>query len=106
MTEEASAPLGLTDLMKRAIADYGPGDSNFVDLYVALTVGECREVLSAVESKGELRELLREYVHFSPAFYSKPMGAPGSEIRAGQEYHIALEERARAAIARATGVAP
>lgn len=46
-----------------------------------------------------LRGLLLEYVKFSPAFRSKPLGAPGSLARQGADYHIDLENRAIAAIA-------
>lgn len=37
-----------------------------------------------------------------PAFRAKPMGAPHSLARMAQDAHIAAEDRARAAIKRAT----
>jgi hypothetical protein len=46
-------------------------------------------------------EALRQYVTEFPAFTSKPIGAPESDERMKQRAHIALEHRARAALAKA-----
>lgn len=50
----------------------------------------------------ELLEALEQYVEANPAFRLKPVGAPGSSARKAQDIHIALEDAALAAIAKAT----
>lgn len=51
----------------------------------------------------ELLAVLEEYLATVPAFRSKPVGAVGSAARAHQQFLIALEDRAKAAVALAKG---
>lgn len=51
----------------------------------------------------DLRHVLERYMAAYPAFRMKPVGAPGSEKRAEQENLMALEDAARAAIAKTRG---
>jgi hypothetical protein len=51
----------------------------------------------------ELRAALEELLDAAPAFRVKKIGADGSEARKQQDAHIAAEDRARAAIAKAKG---
>ena len=51
----------------------------------------------------EMIAVIREYMMIAPAFESMPVGAPHSPARAEQDTHIALEDRARAVIAKAKG---
>lgn len=60
-------------------------------------------LLRVMATAPELLQALKDYVAFSPAFRSKPMGAPNSIARIGQSAHILIEDRARAAIAKAEG---
>lgn len=55
------------------------------------------------ETIDELCAVLARYVGAYPAFRSKPIGAPGSRERAHQDWLIQLEDRARAALAKARG---
>lgn len=48
--------------------------------------------------RDELLACLDTYVGLYPAFRSKPVGAPGSLARQGQNFAIQLEDRAYAAI--------
>ncbi len=50
----------------------------------------------------ELAHVLERYTFAYPAFRFKPEGAPGSQVRTEQERLMALEDLARAAIAKAT----
>lgn len=45
--------------------------------------------------------IIQEYLRLAPAFRSKPCGAPNSQVRAEQDAHIALEDRARSWLTRA-----
>lgn len=51
----------------------------------------------------DLVEVLKRYMNAYPAFRIKPEGAPNSPVRVEQERLMALEDCARAAIAKATG---
>jgi hypothetical protein len=63
-----------------------------------------------LEVNKELLAALKDLLTFDlverSALRSKPLGAPNSTMRIGQEKLIALEDRARAAIARAEGTQP
>lgn len=59
--------------------------------------------LATVET---LTAILGRYMAAYPAFRMKPIGAPGSVMRVEQENLMALEDAARAAIAKATGATP
>ena len=54
--------------------------------------------LSIPEHIEMLRNSLREYMAFYPAFRAKPIGAPTSEARERQDSEIALENRAKIAL--------
>lgn len=63
-----------------------------------------RAVLSAIRElrreRDELAQALREYTELFPVFRARPLGTPGSPARRDQEREIALEDRARALLAR------
>lgn len=48
----------------------------------------------------EMAAVLRDYIANFTAFRSKPVGAPNSEMRVSQDAHIAVEDKARAIIAK------
>lgn len=52
---------------------------------------------------GDLLAALEELLAVAPAFRLKPVGAAGSAARAQQDAHVAAEDRARAAVAKAKG---
>jgi hypothetical protein len=62
---------------------------------------EKREVFT--DKEAALVTALQKYIGYYPAFVSKPIGSPGSQARAKQEYEIALETEARAALKLAQG---
>ncbi len=53
----------------------------------------------------DLLEALEELLQHKPAFRTMPLGAPNSYARQEQYSHIAAEDKARAAIAKAKGEA-
>jgi hypothetical protein len=55
-----------------------------------------------IDQRDELLAVLERYMAAHPAFRIKPEGAPGSPIRVEQERLMALEDAARAAIAKVT----
>lgn len=61
--------------------------------------------LRLISTAPELLEALQELLAFNPVFRSKPCGAEGSAVRAMQDAAIAAEDKARAAILKATGAA-
>lgn len=69
--------------------------------------GECSEanarlIAAAPELLAALENLLTYDVVERPAFRSKPHGAPNSTVRISTDKLVALEDAARAAIAKAT----
>jgi hypothetical protein len=48
-----------------------------------------------------IADVLERYVAAYPAFRIKPVGAPGSQVREEQERLMALEDAARAVLAKA-----
>lgn len=54
----------------------------------------------AADALDAMEQALRIYVATFPAFRSKPIGAPNSSVRADQQSHIAMEDMARAALAK------
>jgi hypothetical protein len=63
-------------------------------------------IVDEAEAAAEVLAVLKRYVNAYPAFRMKPVGAPGSEKRIEQENLMALEDAARAAIAKAEGRKP
>lgn len=63
---------------------------------------DAQAAVTAANSHDDLVKLLERYMAAYPAFRIKPVGAPGSEKRIEQENLMALEDAARAALARAT----
>lgn len=59
--------------------------------------------LKLIEAAPDLLAVLQRYVNAYPAFRMKPIGAPGSPARIEQENLMALEDAAKAAIAKAEG---
>lgn len=47
-----------------------------------------------------LADALRDYMNMFPAFRNRPEGAPNSTARKQQEAHIAIEDKARQALAQ------
>ena len=74
------------------IADIGGG-----------SIEERQANANLIAAAPELLAALKEYVATIPAFRSKPVGAPGSAARNEQGALIALEDRAKAVIAKAEG---
>lgn len=66
---------------------------------------DAQAAVTACNAHDELVKLLQRYMAAYPAFRIKPIGAPGSEKRVEQENLMALEDTARAALARARGEA-
>lgn len=62
-----------------------------------------RLVLAAVQRYDELLLVVKDYLQICPAFRTKPIGAPGSDARAAQDEHIALEDRANSLIGKVKG---
>ena len=58
------------------------------------------DALAARNALDAMERALRIYVATFPAFRSKPIGAPNSSVRADQQSHIAMEDMARAALAK------
>lgn len=82
----------------------GPGGHHFSPPEsLAEQQANARLVLAAVQRYDELLLVLKDYLQLCPAFRSKPIGAPGSDARARQDDHIALEIRAQTIIARLKG---
>jgi hypothetical protein len=75
------------------------GDDNAVAEANARLIAAAPDLLAALEDLLTFDRVER------PAFRSKPMGASGSEARIQQDKMVALEDAARAAIAKATGAA-
>lgn len=75
--------------------------------FVAEARGDTAETRDAnarlIAAAPDLLQVLERYVAAYPAFRIKPVGAPGSEKRIEQENLMALEDAARAAIAKARG---
>lgn len=69
----------------------------------ALRFGDMAALAASLRTeRDELAKILERYTFAYPAFRFKPEGAPGSQVRTEQERLMALEDLARAAIAKAT----
>jgi len=79
----------------------GPGGHYFAPpKTLAERQANARLVLEAVQRYDELLLVVKDYLQIFPAFRAMPEGAPGSSVRALQDEHIALEDRALAIIQR------
>ena len=105
MTESKMTPHSLSDDLIAVAADferraeyakraghdaYGEPFTHAASLMRAV-VSERTDLIAA------LRDMLAEY----PVYRGKPIGAPGSNARAEHDRRIAIEDRARATLARA-----
>ena len=79
--------------MKRAQRQKFEATAMQIAVEVAQLEEDCRDLLA----------VLSAYTREFKAFRSKPMGAPHSPVRAQQDNHIALEDRALALIKRIQG---
>lgn len=73
----------------------------FVPIELYVNARDCS--LQLERENSALRAVLHRYMSAYPAFRMKPIGAPGSPARIEQENLMALEESARATLARASG---
>lgn len=74
--------------------------SAFDDFMIGQVVSRSDDLRAMRTQRNELRGLLERYMSAYPAFRIKPAGAPGSQVRDEQERLMALEDEARAAIAK------
>lgn len=83
------------------MSDYVLGAIGFAPNETKKECGNCSWVgMYAICNRraNALENALREYVKEYPAFDSKPIGAPGSQMREEQDRHIAMQKRAIAAL--------